>query len=60
MAAAACGRKRRLGDVETATWIHSGAGNVIPEAQLGERDAESVGDGDQRVAPARRVKNHVG
>ena len=41
MQAAACG------DLDTAT-----GGEFVPAAELGQRDTESVGDGDQSIAAA--------
>ena len=49
----------RLGDVETAAGLNLDAGHSVPGAQLGERDAEVIGNGDQRIASARDVKHHV-
>ena len=46
--------------MKAAAWIDPCSSHVIPEAQLGQGDAESIGDGDQRIAPARGVENHVG
>ncbi len=48
MQAAACG------DLDTAT-----GGEFVPAAELGQRDTESVGDGDQSIAAAGGVVDGV-
>ncbi len=47
----ACG----LCDAEPAAGRDADAAEVIPCAQLGERDAEAIGDGDERIAAAGSV-----
>ena len=49
----------RLGHMQAAAGIDLDAAHFVPGAQLGERNAEAIGDGDQRIAPARGVKQHV-
>ena len=48
---------RRLGHMQPAARRNLDAGEVVPAPQLAERDAEAVGDGDQRIAPARGVEH---
>lgn len=60
MTAARCVRcAGRLGNVETAAGLNLDARHFVPGAELGERDAEAIGNGDQRIAFARDVKHHV-
>ena len=54
---AASGRWRRLGYTEAAAGLDLDAGgDAVPAPQLAERDAEAVGDGDQRIAAADGVE----
>ncbi len=54
-----CGR---LGHVDAAAGgnFDIGAGDMIPAAEVGKRDAEAIGDGHQSVAAAGSVKDHAG
>ena len=50
-----------LGHVEAAGGdnFDVGAGEMVPTAEVGEGDAETVGDGDQRVAAPGGVEDHA-
>ena len=38
----------------------TGASEMVPATELGERDAESIGDGDQSVAATSGIEDHSG
>jgi hypothetical protein len=50
-----------LGNVETAAGVHAnaGGGELVPAAKLRERDAETIGDGDQGVSATGGVVDGV-
>ena len=66
---AACGAPRRRRDARDACAGSATCSrrpgstlmpvDVVPAPQLAQRDAEAVGDGDQRIAPARGVEQRV-
>ena len=45
--------------MQAAAGFDFDAGNLVPAAQLIERDAEAIRDGDQRIAPAHGVEPGV-
>ena len=45
--------------MQSAPGLDLDAGHLVPAAQVGERDAEAVRDGDECVALARHIKQHV-
>ena len=49
----------RLGHMQTAAGLDPDAGEIIPAAQFGERNAKAVGDRDKRVATAHSVEHAV-
>ena len=52
-----CAHRGGLGHMQAAARLDPDAGgDSVPAAQLAQRDAEAVGDGDQRIAPAHGVE----
>ena len=51
----------RLGDVETAASIdaNAGGGELVPAAELGEGDAETISNGDEGIASTSGVVDGV-
>ena len=48
-----------LGHMQAAARLNLDAGDPVPAPQLVQRDAETVGDGDQGIAPAHGIELHV-